>query len=51
MIGLRGIDRSEISAELARRSGFDSVEALLEVAQHGRGESVFVVELVYHPLA
>ena len=47
--GLRGIGRDEITPRLARRSGFDSVEELLAVAQHGGGEFVFVVDFVYHP--
>ena len=45
---IRGITRHEITPALAERSGFDSVEALLEVAQHGSGRHVFVVEFVYH---
>jgi hypothetical protein len=45
---IRGISRSQITPRLARRSGFDSVEDLLQVAQHGEGEFVFVVEFVYH---
>jgi hypothetical protein len=44
---LRGITRKEITTRLARRSGFDSVEDLLRVAQHGEGEFVFLVEFVY----
>jgi hypothetical protein len=47
---VRGVDRSELSIELARRSGFDSIEDLLAVAQHGRGRSVFVVEFFYDPI-
>jgi hypothetical protein len=45
---IRGITRSQITQRLARRSGFDSVEDLLRVAQHGEGEFVFLVEFVYH---
>lgn len=45
---VRGITRRQITTELARRSGFDSVEELLKVAQHGAGEFVFLVEFVYH---
>jgi hypothetical protein len=44
---VRGIRRDQITLELARRSGFGSVEELLQVAQHGDGEFVFLVEFVY----
>lgn len=45
---IRGLSRRQITPELARRSGFASVDELLEVAQHGRGEVIFLVEFVYH---
>jgi hypothetical protein len=45
---IKGILRSQITPRLARRSGFDSVEELLRVAQHGEGEFIFLVEFVYH---
>ena len=45
---LREIEREAITAELARRSGFDSVEELLSVAAHGRGDNVYLVEFEYH---
>jgi len=48
---IRGITRADITPGLARRSGFDSVEELLEVAQHGSGEFIFLVEFVYRDLA
>lgn len=44
---IRGITRKQITKQLARRSGFDSVEDLLKIAQHGTGEFVFLVEFVY----
>ena len=47
---IRGITRAEITARLAKRSGFESVEALLETAQHGSGEFIFLVEFDYHEL-
>jgi hypothetical protein len=46
--GVRTITRDDITEDLARRSGFPSVEALLAVAQHGSGEHVFVIDFVYH---
>lgn len=48
VVSLRGITRKQITAKLARRSGFASVKDLLEVAQHGSGEFIFLVEFVYH---
>ena len=45
---IRGITRRQITQRLARRSGFESVEDLLRLAQHGEGEFVFLVEFVYH---
>ena len=48
VVSLRGITRDQITAGLARRSGFDSVEELLAIAQHGEGTFVFLVEFVYH---
>ena len=47
IVSIRGISRDEITARLAKRSGFSSVEKLLKVAQHGAGEFVFLVEFVY----
>jgi hypothetical protein len=45
---VEAIPRDELTDEIARQSGFDDLESLLEVAQHGRGETVFLVEFVYH---
>jgi len=44
---VREIEWQRITRELARRSGFDSVEDLLSVAKHGRGENVYLVEFEY----
>jgi hypothetical protein len=44
---LREVEWEKITPELARRSGFDSVEELLLVARHGRGDRVYLVEFVY----
>jgi len=48
VVSLRLIRPDQISARLAKRSGFDSVEELLKVALHGRGRNVFLVEFIYH---
>jgi hypothetical protein len=50
VVSIRSISRTDITAALAERSGFGSVEDLLEVAQHGAGEFVFLVDFVYHDL-
>ena len=45
---VREIEWERITSELARRSGFDSVDDLLSVAKHGRGENVYLVEFEFH---
>ena len=44
-----GMSRDDLTEEIARESGFDDLESLLEVAQHGSGENVFLVSFVYRP--
>lgn len=46
---LVGITPEQVTPDLAERSGFASVDALLKVARHGSGEFIFLVEFVYHP--
>jgi hypothetical protein len=41
------ITLADITPALARRSGFDSVADLLETAQHGAGQLVYLVEFHY----
>ena len=43
------IDPSDITDELAKATGFDSIDALMATAKHGRGERVFVVDFVFVP--
>lgn len=43
------IDIADITYDLARESGFDSVEDLLAVARHGSGENVYLVRFHYLP--
>jgi hypothetical protein len=43
------ITRRDITHELARESGFASVEALLAIAQHGVGENVYLIRFHYLP--
>ena len=41
------IDLDDVTAELARRSGFADLDDLMAIARHGRGERVFLVEFEY----
>jgi hypothetical protein len=40
---------TDITYDLARESGFQSVEHLLQVARHGRGDNVFLIRFHYLP--
>lgn len=44
---VREIAPEGITEDLAVRSGFESVEALLAVAKHGPGDTVYLVEFEY----
>ena len=39
----------DITRDLARESGFDSVADLLAIAKHGRGNKVYLVRFHYLP--
>jgi hypothetical protein len=41
------ISLADITDALARKSGFEDVEDLLNMARHGRGEHIFLVEFRY----
>ncbi len=41
---------SDITHDLSRESGFESVEALLAIAKHGSGENVYLIRFHYSPL-
>jgi hypothetical protein len=43
------ITLEQITQRLARECGFASVNDLLKVAQHGRGENVYLVDFHYVP--
>jgi hypothetical protein len=43
------ISRADITRELARESGFDTVKDLLEIAQHGPGKNIFLIRFRYLP--
>ena len=41
------IRRKDITHDLARESGFESVDDLLSIAKHGPGEKIFLVRFRY----
>ena len=43
------IDLADITYDLARESGFDSVKDLLEIAKHGSGDNVYLIRFHYLP--
>jgi hypothetical protein len=43
------IELSDITPELARRSGFKGVVDLLKVARHGKGDNVYLVRFHWVP--
>lgn len=45
---IREIGLSQVTPDLARRSGFAGVVDLLKTAKHGPGEKVYLVEFEYH---
>ena len=40
---------AEITYDLARESGFASVDDLLHVAKHGKGDNVYLIRFHYLP--
>jgi hypothetical protein len=40
---------TKITTDLARESGFDSVNDLLRTARHGRGDKVYLIRFHYLP--
>ncbi len=43
------IDIADITHDLARESGFTSVEDLLQTAKHGIGDNVYLIRFHYLP--
>ncbi len=39
----------DVTHDLARESGFDSVKDLLQIAKHGRGDQVYLIRFHYLP--
>jgi hypothetical protein len=46
---VREISLADVTPELARRTGFAGVVDLLNVAKHGAGRRVFIVDFLYRP--
>lgn len=40
---------AELTYDLARESGFASVEELLRIARHGRGDTMYLIRFHYLP--
>ena len=43
------ISLDDVTHDLARESGFASVDALLQIARHGRGENIYLIRFHYLP--
>ena len=43
------IKLADVTQDLARESGFLSVEDLLQIARHGRGDNVYLIRFHYLP--
>jgi hypothetical protein len=43
------ITDADITYDLARESGFDSVDDLLRIAKHGSGDTVYLIRFHYLP--
>jgi len=43
------IEMDDITHDLARESGFATVEDLLQIARHGKGENIYLIRFHYLP--
>ena len=41
------ITKRDITFDLARESGFESVDALMTIAKHGRGQNIYLIRFHY----
>lgn len=46
---IQEITQADITYDLARESGFASVDELMTIAKHGRGEKVYLIRFHYLP--
>ena len=43
------ISASDLTNDLARESGFESVEDLMRIAKHGSGDNIYLIRFRYLP--
>jgi hypothetical protein len=46
---IESITRKKITRDLARESGFETVDALLTIAKHGPGDKIYLIRFHYLP--
>lgn len=46
---IESIRLADVTSDLARESGFESVAALLKIAKHGSGRNVYLIRFRYIP--
>ena len=46
---IRAISLTDITPDLARRSGFKDVADLLAIAKHGKGDNIYLIRFHYSP--
>jgi hypothetical protein len=46
---IREITLADITHDIARESGFESVEDLLAIARHGSGDNIYLIRFHYLP--
>jgi hypothetical protein len=46
---LAPISMSDVTNDLARESGFESVDDLLRIARHGSGDNIYLIRFHYLP--
>ena len=44
---IQHVDLADITEDIARASGFESLADLMSVARHGAGENVYLIDFVY----
>ena len=44
---IKPISLDDVTSDLARESGFQSVEDLLQIARHGKGENIYLIRFHY----
>ena len=47
VVRLQEVDLEDVTEGMALEGGFESLDALMKTARHGRGERVFIVDFVF----